>query len=39
MFLRRCLAHDKAQIYRIFSYGAHTILSDQVLFDIGIKDV
>ena len=27
----RCLAHDKAQIYRIFSYGAHTILSDQVL--------
>ena len=29
-FILRCLAHDKAQIYRIFSYGAHSILSDQV---------
>ena len=30
IFILRCLAHDKAQIYRIFSYGAHSILSDQV---------
>ena len=30
MNICRCLAHDKAQIFRIFSYGAHTILSEQV---------
>ena len=34
IFILRCLAHDKAQIYRIFSYGAHSILSDQVATEI-----